>query len=221
LAILGVFGIGYGKLAWQNRLLKKHQAAEEERKIKIAEMRRSGQIIEAQDCHDIPFGVRAIQSGIRVDGIWVSNSSTPLPSTLELDPIRRTSDLSIPITNAQSSMGTSQQAIGGSSSRRPPPVRQTQTDPGNSFPRKPISNMGEPKDIHILHKPKRSSHLRFGSYGEVPYDESTLNQLEGKPSSKSSMVESQQHMQLVKGVELALGTGCTDRVSGSTLERTQ
>ena len=30
---------------------------------------------------DIPFGVRAIESGIEVDGVWISRSNTPVGSS--------------------------------------------------------------------------------------------------------------------------------------------
>lgn len=39
-------------------------------------------MVEAERRKDeIPFGVRAIQSGIQVEGIWISNPNTPTPST--------------------------------------------------------------------------------------------------------------------------------------------
>lgn len=31
--------------------------------------------------NDIPFGVRAIESGIEVDGVWISRTNTPAPSS--------------------------------------------------------------------------------------------------------------------------------------------
>lgn len=42
----------------------------------------------------MPFGVRAIQSGIEVDGIWVSNTNTPVPSELNLSSKGSSSELS-------------------------------------------------------------------------------------------------------------------------------
>lgn len=30
---------------------------------------------------EVPFGIRAIQSGIEVDGIWISGTNTPVPSS--------------------------------------------------------------------------------------------------------------------------------------------
>ncbi|KAK2742587.1 hypothetical protein FQN57_005213 [Myotisia sp. PD_48] len=33
---------------------------------------------------DIPFGARALESGIEIEGIWVSNRNTPAPSPLQL-----------------------------------------------------------------------------------------------------------------------------------------
>lgn len=34
-----------------------------------------------QDGPNVPFGIRAIESGIEVDGVWISRSNTPAPST--------------------------------------------------------------------------------------------------------------------------------------------
>jgi len=84
LAILAVFAVGYLKLLWTNRLVKRQELVDEEKRMRIQELRSSGQIVESRKSHDIPFGVRAIQSGITVDGIWISQSTTPIPSELKL-----------------------------------------------------------------------------------------------------------------------------------------
>lgn len=44
-------------------------------------LRQRGQIVESTKS-DVPFGVRAIQSGVQVYGIWISTTSTPIPSEL-------------------------------------------------------------------------------------------------------------------------------------------
>ncbi len=71
---------------------------DEEKRSRIQELRNSGQIVESRRSHDIPFGVRAIQSGITVDGIWISQSSTPIPSSLRLGHLRNgSSDMMAPL----------------------------------------------------------------------------------------------------------------------------
>lgn len=77
-AIVVVFCVGLLKLWHSNRLLKKHMILDEEKQARQQEMRRSGLPIGKR--MDIPFGVRAIQSGIEVDGIWISRPGTPADS---------------------------------------------------------------------------------------------------------------------------------------------
>lgn len=70
MAILAVFCAGLVKLWWDNRLAKKQEAADAEKRARMDEMRRMG--LSVKRANDIPFGIRAIQSGIEVDGIWIS-----------------------------------------------------------------------------------------------------------------------------------------------------
>ncbi|KAI1130441.1 hypothetical protein F5Y10DRAFT_119184 [Nemania abortiva] len=70
--IVAVFFIGWAKLWWMQRLLKKHTLLDEEKRIRQTDLRKSGlRKVE------IPFGVRAIQSGVEVEGIWISRPVTP------------------------------------------------------------------------------------------------------------------------------------------------
>ncbi|KAH6646458.1 hypothetical protein BKA67DRAFT_541424 [Truncatella angustata] len=84
-AIVLVFFAGLGKLWWINRSVRKHELLDEEKKERMTEIRKTG--IPVKKRPEIPFGVRAIQSGIEVDGIWISrpgtpNSQTPLGASL-------------------------------------------------------------------------------------------------------------------------------------------
>ncbi|KAI0423621.1 hypothetical protein F5Y09DRAFT_203711 [Xylaria sp. FL1042] len=74
--IVLVFFIGWIKLWWMQRLLKKHTLLDEEKRARQMELRKSG--LPAGRRADIPFGVRAIQSGIEVEGIWISRPVTPM-----------------------------------------------------------------------------------------------------------------------------------------------
>lgn len=73
--IVAVFLAGLIKLWWVNRRVRKHELLDLEKKSRLSEMRKSG--IPVGKKMDIPFGVRAIQSGIQVDGIWISRPGTP------------------------------------------------------------------------------------------------------------------------------------------------
>ncbi|TGJ88164.1 hypothetical protein E0Z10_g532 [Xylaria hypoxylon] len=74
--IVVVFFIGWIKLWWMQRLLKKHSLLDEEKRARQTELRKSG--LPARRRAEIPFGVRAIQSGIEVEGIWISRPVTPM-----------------------------------------------------------------------------------------------------------------------------------------------
>ncbi|KAK7924590.1 hypothetical protein PG985_006644 [Apiospora marii] len=79
-SIVLVFLAGLLKLWWINRSVRKHEILDEEKRSRLSEMRKSGLPVGKKA--DIPFGVRAIQSGIQVDGIWISRPGTPNSGTL-------------------------------------------------------------------------------------------------------------------------------------------
>ncbi|KAE9376841.1 hypothetical protein N431DRAFT_501624 [Stipitochalara longipes BDJ] len=181
LAILGVFCVGYLKLLWMNRIVKKQEVVDEEKRTKIRELRNSGQIVESRRSHDIPFGVRAIQSGITVDGIWISQSSTPIPSELKLGHLRNgSSDMVTPQdlnTDAEVADETAPKGVRLSPRQG---KQQSSNDALGELSMDPLERPGT-SGTRLSYKPQRSSHLRVGSHGE--YDATTLDQLEGKPSS--------------------------------------
>lgn len=73
--IVLVFFVGLCKLWWVNRSVRKHELLDEEKKARITEIKKTGLPFGKRP--DIPFGVRAIQSGVEVDGIWISKPGTP------------------------------------------------------------------------------------------------------------------------------------------------
>jgi hypothetical protein len=82
--IVLVFIAGLVKLWFKNRLMAKHTVLDEEKRARQKEMRMSGLPVGKRA--DIPFGVRAIQSGIEVDGIWISRPGTPADSGSPVSP---------------------------------------------------------------------------------------------------------------------------------------
>lgn len=70
-----VFLIGYVKLLWTNQYLRRQEAFDEEKRSHLDQVRRTG-LPASRKYAEIPFGVRAIQSGVQVDGIWISKTST-------------------------------------------------------------------------------------------------------------------------------------------------
>ncbi|CCF32193.1 hypothetical protein CH063_04618 [Colletotrichum higginsianum] len=77
LAICVVFIIGFIKLWWTNRYIAKIEIIDAEKRAHAAELESTGLPPPPRKQSDIPFGVRAIQSGIEVDGIWISRPNTP------------------------------------------------------------------------------------------------------------------------------------------------
>ncbi|MCJ1314631.1 hypothetical protein MMC25_008313 [Agyrium rufum] len=71
------------KLVYNHFQHRKHAAAASERKIELQEeiTLPLPRIPEKRTrLNDVPFGVRAIESGIEVEGVWISRSNTPVPS---------------------------------------------------------------------------------------------------------------------------------------------
>lgn len=79
MAIVAVFCMGLGKLWWTNRLMQKREILVREKQARLTEMRKAG--LPTKRGSNIPFGVRAIQHGIEVDGIWISRPATPNPES--------------------------------------------------------------------------------------------------------------------------------------------
>ena len=68
-AIFLVFVVGLVKLWWSRRRLGRLELIDAEKRLHVREMQKSG--IDANN-QDVPFGARAIQSGVEVEGIWIS-----------------------------------------------------------------------------------------------------------------------------------------------------
>jgi len=75
--IVLVFCVGLFKLWWTNRSVRKQELIDEEKKAHLTEMRKTGLSPKSPKKSEVPFGVRALQRGIEVDGIWVSRPGTP------------------------------------------------------------------------------------------------------------------------------------------------
>ena len=79
-AIIGVIILGSCKVLYNHWRLRKYTklAAVKEQRRQAIQQRPS---VRARKGREIPFGVRAIESGIEVDGVWISRSNTPNEST--------------------------------------------------------------------------------------------------------------------------------------------
>ncbi|KAI0478696.1 hypothetical protein GGR56DRAFT_631350 [Xylariaceae sp. FL0804] len=74
--IVLVFLMGLAKLWWMQRSLRKHILLDEEKRARQLQMRKSGLPVGRKI--DIPFGVRALQKGVEVDGVWISRPGAPV-----------------------------------------------------------------------------------------------------------------------------------------------
>lgn len=161
--------------------MREQEGRDEEERINVESLRQSGQLIEPRKSQDIPFGVRAIHSGIQVDGIWQSKGSTPMPASIRFSHIRNSSsDLSgNQSPSPRASLDISQAA-------RPPSTRgRSSFRPSElGISHSGQSGIDESKAYEVRghrpsYKPQRSSHLRYGDHREPSYNEDTLDQLEG------------------------------------------
>ncbi|KAK4117346.1 hypothetical protein N656DRAFT_699751 [Canariomyces notabilis] len=75
MGIVAVFCAGLVRLWWNNRLMKKQELLDEEKRARLEQMRKTG--LPIKRASEIPFGIRAIQSGVEVEGIWISRPTTP------------------------------------------------------------------------------------------------------------------------------------------------
>ncbi|RSL55753.1 hypothetical protein CEP53_007011 [Fusarium sp. AF-6] len=73
--IVLVFAIGLVKLWWMNRAMRRLEIIDEEKRARVSLMSHCG--IENLRPPEIPFGIRAIQNGVQVEGIWISRPDTP------------------------------------------------------------------------------------------------------------------------------------------------
>ncbi|CAK7198643.1 hypothetical protein SEUCBS139899_001307 [Sporothrix eucalyptigena] len=88
-AIVFVFLIGLFKLWRTSRQVRRQEVLDEEKRARLTEMRKVGMssptamagIGRKQRTSEIPFGVRAIQTGVEVEGIWISRPTTPSRSS--------------------------------------------------------------------------------------------------------------------------------------------
>jgi hypothetical protein len=180
-----VFCLGWTKLWWVSRRNKKQAVVDEEKRVKIQELRMSGVIIKLDRENHLPFGVRALQSGVEIDGIWVSTSKTPIPESLQqLGDSAHSSDSSF-VSNDEgrpfSPGELSPPRISFSGQLQPafPPSRVS-VEPWKTIEGfRPSNVKALSRDFASAYKPRRSSHLRFSSSGDNQVNQDTLSQLEG------------------------------------------
>ncbi|KAH7328962.1 hypothetical protein B0I35DRAFT_338490, partial [Stachybotrys elegans] len=76
--IVVVFGFGFLRLWHTNRKIRGLEVIDEEKRARVLEMRHCG--IDSWNRDGIPFGIRALQRNVEVEGIWVSTPKAPVNS---------------------------------------------------------------------------------------------------------------------------------------------
>ena len=75
--------IGLIKVAFDKNRLRKYSKVDKGKRAQSPEMLEAQPVTQVREetKDEIPFGIRAIQSGIEVDGVWISRTNTPVGSS--------------------------------------------------------------------------------------------------------------------------------------------
>lgn len=187
--------LGCLKLVYNHWRLRKYTALAAAKAAQRQDMQHTPSVRRRKG-NDVPFGVRAIESGIEVDGVWISRSNTPAPS-LPDSPVSNASIPPSPARPAQSPDRTSSSSNisrleipqpvhgypgvitsrGGPSSANVPFERGLPTERSPTRPSSMVSDY--PPRGRQTYQPRRSSHLRFSNSQDVD-NSAAMAALEGR-----------------------------------------
>ncbi|KAK6068662.1 hypothetical protein SCUP234_11065 [Seiridium cupressi] len=170
-SIVLVFFAGLGKLWWINKSVRKHEQLDEEKKSRMTEIEKTG--IPVRKRPEIPFGVRAIQSGIEVDGIWISRPGTPNSHTL----IGASSFTSTSDPEPKGKSKVVSESVSLSPYHSP---SSSVFESSSSPPRSPA--IGAQSTYRPKHAPRRSSARAYEAFNAE-----SLSQLEGTPLERPAL----------------------------------
>lgn len=118
MGIVIVFVIGLIKLWVTNRQMRKLEVLDAERQARIVQMRKSGLSANGKFRFgsEIPFGVKALENGIDVDGIWVARmaSMASRPPERKWSSMRKVRAPQVSLVNKNDLDGSSKKARRGS-----------------------------------------------------------------------------------------------------------
>lgn len=187
--------LGCLKLVYNHWRLRKYTAIAAAKAAQRQDMQHAPSVRRRKG-PDVPFGIRAIESGIEVDGVWISRSNTPAPS-LPDSPMSNASAAPTPVKRAHSPDRTSSSSNisrleipqpvhgypgvntsrGGPSSANAPFERSLPTERSPSRPNSMVSDY--PPRGRPTYQPRRSSHLRFSNSQDVDHS-AAMAALEGR-----------------------------------------
>ncbi|KAL8673375.1 MAG: hypothetical protein Q9168_002201 [Polycauliona sp. 1 TL-2023] len=238
LTFVTVIFLGLLKVAHNHWKLRKYtRVAQRKAADRENGLERAPSVQRRKRGNDIPFGVRAIESGIEVDGVWISRSNTPANSTPGSPALSATKDMHtpthpVPASDRGSTVSTMSrleipQAAHGHP--RPSPARSSNSSytrvAGNPFDRSSSSDRSPSRlsaytdyTANAAHRstyqPRRASHLRY-SNSHVVDNAEALASLEGRQlASKTGSKSSQESAEY----ELSGQRASDDSWSGSSRE---
>ena len=183
-AVVIVFCIGWGKLLLMTRRSKRYALLDEEKRTKAEELRRKGHTVTLRHDGGIPFGVRAIESGIEVDGIWVSRSNTSIPGSLrslQNSACSSTSSVKSNESTKEVSLGEGLPSSDLEIEASLDAFRQSRLSLGRIVAGECL-HPPEPETLlsrrTATYKPRRSSQLRYSSYADIQTNDRTVLQVE-------------------------------------------
>lgn len=186
--------MGYVKLLLINRRVRIHELDDVEKRMRLEKIRQTGQLADRREEDPIPFGIRALDSGVEIDGIWISRESTPVPEGKRIGRyVKRKSEASESIKSSHSfqSLQSLQVPSIGKTGRRTfsNGYGFRVSSPNTEYV--PTFDVGDEGactgKARSTYKPVRSSGLRYSSYNGVEHDPGTLGQLEGNIAVKDGV----------------------------------
>lgn len=187
------------KLTYNKWRLRKYTAVAETKATLRREMQHTASVKRGRSQRQqIPFGVRALESGIEVDGVWISGTNTPstMPGSPNIAPMKPQPahgehSAEPPSSNSEMSRIEIPQPVHGyPGMNRPsgpsykPSATVDRPVPAERQHKKPIAS-----DPHNLsrptYQPRRSSHLRISNSLDAENSEA-LAALEGRTTASGA-----------------------------------
>ncbi|KAI9869527.1 MAG: hypothetical protein M1830_005425 [Pleopsidium flavum] len=188
--------LGCMKLVYTRYKLRQYIAIASKKQAQQLELKQEGEVTQRRR-NDVPFGIRAIESGIEVDGVWISRSNTPIPSSPStfaapsIDLPSLSSDngpsdrMSSASNNSRLEMPQPLRLYPGASSGRPSTssrAHNSRVERGVSVESVPYGSDSPNNEPSLggrqTYQPRHSSHLRY-SNPNILRDSTTLDALEG------------------------------------------
>ena len=218
------------KLTYNKWRLRKYTAVAENKVALRREMQHTVSVKRGRSQRQqIPFGVRALESGIEVDGVWISGTNTPssMPGSPNIAPMKTQAVQKEHLPEASSSTSDTARIeipqpvhgyLGANHSASPSHNIPTTFDPSMSSEQQRSRSHApdHPNHNRPTYQPRHSSHLRF-SNSLSPEDSEAFAALEGRPLAADSNVKRPKGAYTLQGL-VRCGADFQDRAYDSSEE---